>query len=244
MAYEIPKEGYLPFISEPITIHWGNHAILMFALWFILVPAMILLLRFGKVPPTTYGMKGGIPKLSRGEMPWTLHKVVLYSVIILAVGGIGFAMLLSGGFSGTMHSFFGIATVVLGALQGLSAWHRGSHGGQRGAGAVHEDRATWGGDHFDMTPQRWWFEAYHKTAGYFVLFCAGGAVATGLAQYWMPSIAIAFFVVVLLGLIVSVVLQGRGRNHDTYTSVYGYHPEHPFNKRRYREMIDNREKKP
>ncbi len=244
MEYEIPKEGYLPFLSEPITIHWGNHAILMFVLWFILVPAMILLLRFGKVRPTTYGMKGGIPKFSRPEFPWTMHKIVLYTVIILAIGGVCFAMLLSGGFSGTMHSYFGLATLILGLLQGVSAWFRGTHGGQRGSEADQEDRSSWGGDHFDMTPRRWWFEAYHKTAGYFVLFCAGGAVATGLAQYWMPGIAIAFVVVVLFGLICAIVLQGSGRNHDTYTSVYGYHPEHPFNKRRFQSMIRSRRDEP
>ena len=244
MEYEIPTEGTIPFLDITIPIHWENHAILMFVLWFVLVPAMVLLLRFGKVRPTTYGMQGGIPKLSRPELPWTLHKVVLYSVIILAIGGVGFAILLSGGISGTMHSIFGIATLILGILQGISAWNRGTHGGQRGPDAEKEDRSTWGGDHFDMTPQRWWFEAYHKTAGYFVLFCAGGAVATGLAQYWMPSIAIAFSVVVLLGLICAVVLQGRGRNHDTYTSVYGFHPEHPFNKRRYKEMLEATDKKP
>lgn len=46
-----------------------------------------------------------------------------------------------------------------------------------------DDRATWGGDHFDMTPRRRWFEAYHKTAGYFTMMLAVGAVATGLSQY-------------------------------------------------------------
>lgn len=244
MNHEIPTEGYIPFLDITIPIHWENHAILMFGLWFVLVPSMILLLRYGKVPPTTYGIPGGTPKLAWPELPWTLHKIVLYTAIALSIGGAGFAMLLSGGFSGTMHAYFGSATIILGALQGLTAWHRGSHGGQRGAGATHDDRSTWGGDHFDMTAQRWWFEAYHKTAGYFVLFSAGGALATGLSLFWMPSIAVAFFVIVLLGLILAVVLQGRGHHHDTYTSVYGHHPEHPFNKRRYDAMIQSKAKKP
>jgi hypothetical protein len=243
MTYEIPTEGYIPFLDVSIPIHWDNHAILMFGLWFILVPAMVLLLRFGKVPPTKHGIPGGTPKFAWPELPWTLHKIVLYSVIIMSIGGAGFAILLSGRFSGTLHAFFGVATIVLGALQGLTAWYRGSHGGQRAPTATHEDRATWGGDHFDMTPQRWWFEAYHKTAGYFVLFCAGGAVATGLSQYWMPSIAVAFFVIVLLALILAVILQGRGHKHDTYQSVYGRHPDHPFNKRRYAEMFEDKDEK-
>lgn len=244
MSYEIPTEGYIPFLDITIPIHWENHAIVMFLLWFILVPAMILLLRYGKVPPTTYGIPGGTPKFAWPELPWTLHKIVLYSVIALSIGAAGFAMLLSGGFSGTLHAYFGLATILLGALQGLSAWHRGSHGGQRDPGATHEDRSTWGGDHFDMTARRRWFEAYHKTGGYLVLFSAGGALATGLSGYWIPSIAVAFLAVVMFGFILAVVLQGRGHHHDTYTSVYGYHPEHPFNKRRYKAMIEEQGKEP
>lgn len=244
MEYEISSEVYIPFLDITIPIHWENHAIVMFSLWFVLVPAMILLLRYGKVRPTTYGIPGGTPKFSWPELPWTLHKMVLYSVILLSIGSAGFAMLLSGGFSGTLHAYFGVATIALGALQGLTAWYRGSHGGQRGPEATHDDRATWGGDHFDMSPQRWWFEAYHKTGGYFVLFSAGGALATGLSQLWMPSIAAAFLFVVVSGFALAVVLQGRGRHYDTYTSVYGYHPEHPLNKRRHSEMIRDREEKP
>ncbi len=244
MSYEIPTEGNIPFLDITIPIHWENHAIPMFGLWFVLVPAMILLLRFGKVPPSTYGMKGGISKLSRPELPWTLHKNVLYSVILLSIGSVGFAILLSDGFSGTLHAYFGVATIILGTLQGFTAWHRGSHGGQRGPGATHKDRATWSGDHFDMSPKRWWFEAYHKTGGYFVLFSAGGTLATGLSRFWMPSIAWAFLIVMVSGFVLAVVLQGRGHHHDTYTSVYGYHPEHPFNKRRYSEMFRDRKDKP
>ena len=95
-----------------------------------------------------------------------------------------------------------------------------------------------------MTPRRWWFEAWHKTAGYFVLFCAGGAVATGLAQFWIPEIAIAFAGIVGGSLLIAVILQGMGRNHDTYMSVYGTHPGNPFNKRRFRKLFEDQAKKP
>lgn len=244
MNYEIPREGHLPFLADPIPIHWDNHAILMFAIWFVLVPASVMLLRFGKIPPSTYGIPRGTPKWAWPELPWTLHKYALYAAVFLAVGGAGFATLLSGGFSGTLHAWFGTGAVTLGVLQVVSSWFRGSHGGRKDPGADPDDRATWGGDHFDMTPQRWWFEAYHKTAGYFAVILAFGAVTTGLSQFWMPGIAIGVFAVLLVALVLAVVLQGRGHNHDTYLSVYGSHPEHPFNRRRYGQMMDAQGKKP
>ncbi len=244
MEYKIPTEGHLPFIADPIPIHWENHAVLMFGLWFVAVPALVMLLRFGKIPPSTYGIPRGTSKWAWPELPWTLHKYLLYTVIFVAIGGAGLSILLSGGFSGTLHAWFGSATVLLGALQGLSAWFRGSHGGRKDPLADPLDRATWGGDHFDMAPQRRWFEAYHKTAGYFLLFCAGGAIATGLAQFWISGIAIAFGAIVLLCLVAAVILQARGHNHDTYQSVYGSHPENPFNKSRYGRMFDESGTKP
>ncbi len=244
MKYEAPMEGYLPFFDEPIPIHWDNHAILMFTIWFVLIPASVMLLRFGKIPPATYGIPRGTSKWGWPELPWTLHKYVLYTAITLSLAGVGFAVLLSGGLSGTLHSIFGIAAVVLGALQIISSWFRGSHGGRKNLEADPEDRSTWDGDHFDMTPQRWWFEAYHKTAGYFAVAMALGAVATGLSQFWMPGIALAFGAVVFTALVAAVILQGLGRNHDTYQSVYGDHPENPFNKRRYGRMLENQDEKP
>ncbi len=244
MASDIPLEGRIPVLDIVIPIHWENHAVLMFGVWFVLVPVAVMFLRFGKIPPSTWGIPRGTPKWAWPELCWTVHKVLLYVAIFLAVGGAGFAMLLTGGVSGSLHSAFGLATVVLGALQVVSAWLRGSHGGRKDPGADPANRATWGGDHFDMTPQRWWFEAYHKTAGYFALFCAGGAVATGLGQFWMPAIAVAFALVAGGGLVLAVVLQGLGRNRDTYFSVYGTHPDNPFNRRRFQVLFDDQGKRP
>lgn len=244
MASEIPAQGTLPVLNLTVPIHWDNHAILMFAIWFGIVPAAVMFLRFGKIAPRTYGIPRGTPKWAWPELCWTVHKVALYTAVGLALAGAALAMLLSGGFSGTLHGWFGLGTLALGALQVVSAWYRGSHGGRKDVSADPEDRATWSGDHFDMTPRRWWFEAYHKTAGYFTLFAAGGAVGTGLAQHWMPGIALALSVVTVGGLAAAVVLQGLGRHHDTYQSVYGSHPDHPFNRRRYRQMLEARGRKP
>lgn len=244
MVSDIPTQGRIPFLDITIPIHWENHAILMFTVWFVMVPFAVMFLRFGKIAPMTWGIPRGSPKWSWPELCWTVHKRLLYVAIFLALGGAGFAIMLTGGFSGSLHSVFGLATVGLGVLQGVSAWFRGSHGGRKDPGADPEDRATWGGDHFDMTPRRWWFEAWHKTAGYFALFCAGAAAATGLAQFWIPGIAIALAGIVAGSLLSAVILQGMGRNHDTYMSVYGTHPDNPFNKRRFRKLFEDRAKKP
>ncbi|MCB2109533.1 MAG: hypothetical protein H6895_03585 [Defluviimonas sp.] len=244
MSYDIPTQGRIPVLDITIPIHWNNHAMLMFGIWFVLVPAAVMFLRFGKIRPSTYGIPRGTPKWAWPELCWSVHKYTLYAALFLALGGAAFAMILSGGFSGTLHACFGLGTLLLGSMQILSAWFRGSHGGRKDPAADPEDRATWGGDHFDMTPRRWWFEAYHKTAGYFALLLAFGAVATGLSQFWMPGIAIALATVVATGLVLAVVLQGRGHNHDTYQSVYGTHPDHPFNRRRFGQMLADQGRKP
>ena len=52
-----------------------------------------------------------------------------------------------------------------------------------------------------MTPRRRRFEAYHKTAGYFVYFFATGAVASGLMQYPMPGLAGTILAIVLIAFV-------------------------------------------
>jgi len=103
-----------------------------------------------------------------------------------AVLGAGFAVVLTGGFSGTLHAWFGLGTIAFGVLQIVSASFRGSHGGRKDPSADPEDRSTWGGDHFDMATQRWWFEAYHKIAGYFAILLAMGAVVDPFAGCGHP----------------------------------------------------------
>ncbi len=43
MAYEIPSEAYIGFLDQVIEIHWDNHAVLMFGLWFVLVPTKMVM---------------------------------------------------------------------------------------------------------------------------------------------------------------------------------------------------------
>ena len=233
MNHTIPSEVYLAFLDRTIPVHWDYHAILMTLAWFVLVPTGIVSVRFFKAKPQAYGInKIGIGSFHPNLLCWTIHVFALYSAIALSLLGLGMALLVSGGFSGTMHSVWGIAAVVFGCLQVVSTWFRGTHGGRYVPGSNPDDPSTWHGDHFDMTPRRRWFEAYHKTTGYFALVLALGAVTSGLMQYWMPSIAIALGLILPGLLLTFIVLEGKGFRHDTYHSVYGTHPSLPYNLKR------------
>jgi hypothetical protein len=83
-----------------------------------------------------------------------------------------------------------------------------------------------------MTPRRRWFEAYHKTTGYFAMALAFGAVGSGLMRYWLPEVAVALAIMIAVALTASIVLEFSGFHRDTYRSVYGTHPDYPYNRTR------------
>ena len=174
MNTTIPTEVYLAFLDRTIEIHWDYHALLMTGVWFGLVPLGIVAVRFFKPKPTTYGIEKETGKLDPKLIWWTLHYFCLYAAIGLSLAGMTMAMVVSGGFSGSLHALWGLGTILFGCVQIISGWFRGSHGGKYGADSDPDDPATWHGDHFDMTPRRRWFESYHKTAGYFTLFLGAG----------------------------------------------------------------------
>jgi hypothetical protein len=154
----IPKEVYFDFLGTTIPIHWDYHAILMVGIWFVLVPLCILSIRYGKPKPRPHGIMVEI-RLSNIEWWWfSMHKFGFYVAIGLSLVGLTVALTVSRGFSGSVHSMFGILTVVFGCLQILSAWLRGKHGGRYYFTADPNDPATWRGDHYDMTPRRKRFE--------------------------------------------------------------------------------------
>jgi hypothetical protein len=232
MNDNFPTEVYLPFLDRAVEVHWNYHALLMVGIWFILVPIAVIAIRFFKPKPTTYGIERGTGRMDPGLIWWTIHYGLLYMAIGLAIAGTTWAVFISEGFSGTVHSVFGLSTVFFGALQIVSAWFRGSHGGIRSEKSDPDDPSTWHGDHFDMTRQRRWFEAYHKSFGYLVMVLALGAVASGLQQYWLPTVAITLGVILFVLFALSAYLEGKGYRQDTYRSVYGNHPDNPFNKAR------------
>jgi hypothetical protein len=228
----IPTEVYLDLLGTTIPIHWGYHAILMVAVWFVLVPICILVIRFGKPKPTEKGLH---PKVSIWNACWwwfSVHKYGLIVAVSLALAGAIVAVTVSRGFSGSLHSFFGLATVALGCLQIMGGWLRGKHGGKNYYTAKPDDPATWFGDHYNMTRRRRIFEAYHKTAGYFVYFFASGAVTTGLMQYPMPGMAEFIIAMVLIAFGLAIVLEYKGFRYDGYRAAHGYTMDAPFNKER------------
>ncbi len=231
----IPKEVYLGFLGKTIPIHWEYHAILMVGIWIVLVPLCIIVIRFGKPKPTLNGIQ---EKVSIKNLVWwwfSVHKYGLMLAVGLSLVGAAVAavaLTASRGFSGSIHSIFGISTVTLGCLQVVSGWLRGIHGGRNYYTADPNDPATWRGDHYDMTPRRRKFEAYHKNAGYFSIFFAAGAVASGLMQFPMPVLAAVILIVALVAFMLCIVLEYKGLRYDGYRAAHGYNPEHPFNKER------------
>ena len=232
MKIEIPTEFYVAFLDQTFDIHWNLHAWLMFGCWFVLVPFGVLSIRFFKTRPKPRGLPRGVSKFDPLFIWWGMHIWSLYTAISLSLLGMALAIMVSGGFSGSLHAWFGGLTVFFGAMQIIVAWQRGTHGGHNHLSTDPDDPSTWRGDHFDMTPRRRWFEAYHKPGGYFALFLATGAVATGLMQYWMLAIAILMPVLFVAIFILIVALEGTHQRHDTYEAVFGNHPDHPFNKMR------------
>lgn len=232
MQPHIPTEVYLDFLGRTIPIHWNYHAYLMVGVWFVLVPICIIVIRFGKPKPTETGLHRKVSIWHKEWWWFSVHKYGLITAVGLALAGAIVAVTVSQGFSGTLHSVFGLATILLGVLQIVGGWLRGTHGGKHYYTADPNDPATWFGDHYNMTTRRRIFEAYHKTAGYFVFFFASGAVASGVMQYPIPGLAEFVIAMVLIAFAVSIVLEYKGFRYDGYRAAHGYTMEAPYNKER------------
>jgi hypothetical protein len=220
---------YLDFLGQTIEVHWSYHAVLMVFVWFLMVPICILAIRFGKPRPRPMGIREEIRLTNPAWWWFSTHKLGLYVAMGLSLLGGIIAMTVSKGFSGTVHSVFGILTIVLGVLQVVSSWLRGKHGGKYYFTADPNDPETWFGDHYNMTPRRRRFEAFHKSTGYFAGLCAVGAVASGLMQHPMPTLLGFIVVMVLVVLVLSIVLEYKGLRYDGYRAAFGNDPEHPYN---------------
>lgn len=229
---DIPTEVYLDFLGETISIHWDNHAYLMVFIWFVLVPIGVLVIRFGKPKPTEKGIQTQISITNPKWWWFSVHKYGLYVAVGLAILGGIVAYTVSGGFSGSLHAYFGTATIVFGVLQVVTSWFRGRHGGKYYYTATPGKPETYWGDHYNFTTRRRLFEAYHKTAGYVACLFAVGAVASGLMQFPLPGLAIGVFGLIAVFVVAWMVCQYKGLQYDGYRAVHGYGLEHPYNKER------------
>lgn len=228
----IPTEFYVGFLGRSIEIHWNYHAMLMFFIWIVLVPVCITVMRYHKPPPSEKGIQRDVSLWHREWWFFSVHRLGLIFAMVLAVGATGVALIVSGGFSGSVHACFGMLTVVMGVGQIISSQFRGTRGGKYRVGADLNDPATWQGDQYNHSKKRRMFEAYHKTAGCFTLFCALGAVGSGLMQFYMPVLTGLLFVLLLAGLAAWITYELKGRRHDGYRVAHGYGLEHPYNKER------------
>lgn len=231
-ASHIPTEVYIGFLGRSIDIHWNYHAMLMFFVWIVLVPVCVTVMRFHKPPPSEKGLQRDV---SLWHLEWwffSVHKFGLFFAMFLAVGGTCVALIVSGGFSQSVHSYLGMLTVLMGGGQIVSSQMRGTRGGKYREGADINDPTTWQGDQYNHTRKRRLFEAYHKTSGYFTMLVAFGAVGSGLMQYDMPVLTWAFFVLFFVGLAAWVIYEFKGRSYDGYRVAHGYGLEHPYNKER------------
>jgi len=229
---KIPTEVYLGFLGETIQIHWDNHAYLMVFIWFVMVPIGIMAIRYGKPKPSQRGIEAKISVFNPRWWWFSIHKFGLYIAMGLSLVAAAVAIVVSQGFSGSLHAVFGIATVLLGLLQVISSWFRGTHGGRYYYTGRENEPHTWSGDHYLMTARRQLFEAYHKVAGYLAGFFAFGAVGSGLMQFPLPGLAIFVLIIVAGFTIFWMVLHYKGKQHDGYRAVFGHGMEHPYNEAR------------
>lgn len=159
------------------------HGALMAIAWLILLPAGVLVARFFKVTK-----KQNWPEELDNQFWWHAHRWLNYGGITLATLGVLIIWQTLGGLQLTgWHGWLGLATFAMGWLQVVAAWLRGSKGGPTDVGADPKDPSTWRGDHYDMTPRRRRFEAWHNHLGYLALALAVPTAWLGLGSIGAPS---------------------------------------------------------
>src|SRR5664279_6700 len=71
----IPTEVHFDFLGMTIPVHWDYHAILMVAVWFVLVPICIIIIRFGKPKPTLTGLHRQVAVKNIEWWWFSVHKI-------------------------------------------------------------------------------------------------------------------------------------------------------------------------
>ena len=215
----------------PGLLSW--HGRLMVLSWCFALPVSILIARFFKV---TQGQNW--PQELDNKFWWHSHRGLAISSAALSLLALGCALAWrqgrGAGPTASLHTWLSWTVLGLLAMQLASAYLRGTKGGPTAPRLSSSgELVDLHGDHYDMTPRRYWFECIHKSAGYTALLMAQLAMLSGLwlsdAPRWMPlSLMLAW-----LGFILAFSRwQRQGRCLDTYQAIWGPGQEHPGNSMR------------
>lgn len=221
-----PAVGFGLAASGSATPAVAVHAALMLTAWGLLIPAGGVVARYFKVMP-----EQDFPRVVDNLTWWRWHQGLQYTGVAMSTVALGVILSGTGGQSDTLHGRCGLAVMTLGWLQVISALLRGTKGGPTDSAANPGDPSTWRGDHFDMTPRRRAFEAWHKSAGWAVILLAGVTILLGVQLLGAPA-WLLFVVACLQSGICLSLLDGAGRRRwvDTYAAIWGNDPRHPGNR--------------
>lgn len=203
-----------------LAISW--HARLMVLGWGVLAPLAVIAARFFKVMPGQ-----DWPRELDNQTWWRGHWMGQTSVVVLSVGAL--VLVLPSELSNmSLHNWLGYLVLIGAAGQMVLGILRGSKGGPTAKGP---DGST-AGHHYDMTPWRRMFEAFHKLLGYVTILLAIVTILLGLwkanGPLWMWLLLCVWWGVLTT---IFVLLQKRGMAVDTYQAIWGVDPVHPGNQR-------------
>ena len=203
------------------------HGALMLIAWLVLLPLGALIARTRKVTP-----RQDWPRVVENLTWWWLHRLLQWAGVGTALLGLAVAWRATGTLAtGLLHVQAGLLVLTLAALQIVSTWFRGDKGGPTGTHADPAQPSTWRGDHYDMTPRRRAFEAWHKTAGWASILLALLTILLGLRLYGWPRPLVGS--TIALGLLqagVAIWLIRSARGINTYQALWGPDPRHPGNR--------------
>jgi succinate dehydrogenase/fumarate reductase cytochrome b subunit len=216
------------------------HAAIMLLCWLILVPAGVLTARYFKVTRAQ-----NYPAQLDNKFWWHWHLRLQYSAWVLM--NLAFGLIVSIRWDGDvsslagalwpsgLHGWFGIIALLFAWGQIFSGWLRGSRGGPPAGWQVQlasfDASTAPPGDHYDMTPRRHRFEAWHKLGGYLAWFSAVVAGQTGLWLLQAPVWAFALHgLACVIPALLFVHFARQKRWLPTYQAIWGPDRRHPGNK--------------
>ncbi len=216
------------------------HAGLMLLCWLVLVPAGVLTARFFKVTRSQ-----NYPREFDNKFWWRWHLRLQYSAWLLM--NIAFLLIVSLRWNGEPasiltallpsgpHGWFGLAAFVLAWAQMVSGWLRGTKGGPEPGWEKHietfDPAKVPRGDHYNMTPRRRRFEAWHKIGGYFAWLFSILAGQTGLWLLQAPGWLLALHLLLGLSPIALFMrFSAQRRWLPTYQAIWGPDSRHPGNR--------------